>query len=174
MSTTKKLVIMGILTALSVVLTRLLSFYITGAVRVGFGEIPIIIAGIWLGPIYGGAVGGLSDFVGANLLSGLGFYPPIIVGPILIGSIAGIMSMVLKVKQRCRLWKIAMLVAVTLIVASVFYTTFAIQMLMGGDYFVLMLSRLPAIAISIVGSVIAIYPIQSRLGGQIMQQVHVS
>ncbi len=169
MSTTKKLVIMGILTALSVVLTRLLSFYITGAVRVGFGEIPIIIAGIWLGPLYGGVVGGLSDIVGANLLSGLGFYPPIVVGPILIGSIAGIMSMALKVKEKCKLWKIAVLVAVTLIVASVFYTTFALQMLMGGDYFVLMLSRIPAIAISAVGSIIAIYPIQSRLAGHIMQ-----
>ncbi len=170
MSTTKKLVTMGILIALSVVLTRVLSFYVTPAIRVGFGEIPIILAGIWLGSIYGGVVGGLADVIGANLLSGLGFYPPLVVGPILIGAVAGLVGKMVNIND-CRMWKVAVTVGASLAVSSVFYTTFALQTLMGGDYFVLMLSRLPAIVISTVGSIIAIYPLQTRMIAFIPQRV---
>ncbi len=165
--TTKKPVLVGILIALSIVLTRLLSFYITDSVRVGFGEIPIILAGIWLGSAYGGVVGGLADVVGANLLSGLGFYPPLVVGPILIGAISGVMARVVNIKE-FKVWKIAVIVGVTLTCASLVYTTFALTLFTGVEYMVLFIARLPVVAVSAVGAIIAISPVQARLGGQFL------
>ena len=50
--------------ALSVILTRFLSFEV-GFFRVGFGSLPIIISSIVCGPIYGAITGIGADVIGA-------------------------------------------------------------------------------------------------------------
>jgi len=63
----RKLTLSAILIALSVVLTRFGSFYLPGAnfIRIGFGSIPIIIASLVVGPIWGGLVGAGADLIGS-------------------------------------------------------------------------------------------------------------
>ena len=65
---TKKLVMMGLLVALTVVLTYMLSFT-TAFLRVSFGFIPVATAGMLFGPIGGLAVGTLADLIGATCFS---------------------------------------------------------------------------------------------------------
>ncbi len=84
----------GLLCALSVVMTRLLSVRLAiggvEAVRLGLGKLPIIFAGIFLGPLAGGLVGGISDVVG-YMLSPMGAYMPhFTIGAALTGILPGL------------------------------------------------------------------------------------
>lgn len=87
----KKIALTAVFTALSMILARLLGFYLTPSVRVSFEYFAIILSGIVLGPAWGAAVGALSDLLGSLLLSGLGFYPPLILGPTCAGLLAGLL-----------------------------------------------------------------------------------
>lgn len=65
--------------ALSVLLSRFFSFRIplggVDAIRIGFGGLPIILAGIYYGPLAGGIVGAIADIVG-YIISPMGAYLP--------------------------------------------------------------------------------------------------
>lgn len=69
------------LIALSVVLTRVASVRIpvggVEAVRIGFGAVPILMAGIWGGPLFGFLVGAVADLVGYGI-NPMGAYVPLI------------------------------------------------------------------------------------------------
>ena len=58
----------GMFIALNIVLTRFFSYTVViGGVqniRLGFGEIPVILSGIMLGPVYGAITGALADLIG--------------------------------------------------------------------------------------------------------------
>lgn len=76
----RRLTWMGLLVALSIVLTRLFSFTIpiggTMALRLGFGPIPIIMAGLLMGPVAGLIVGAVADLLGFVLNPMGGLYLP--------------------------------------------------------------------------------------------------
>lgn len=87
---TQKLVLSGLLAALSIILTRFLVVYLTESIRISFGNIPIMLAGIWFGPLTGVLVGFSADLIGASLFSGFGWYAPMTLTPILFGLISGL------------------------------------------------------------------------------------
>lgn len=76
---TKKLVYMSFLIALSIILTRILSIRIAiggvEGIRIGFGGLPIIFTGIIFGPLAGGTVGAVADVVG-YIINPMGAYMP--------------------------------------------------------------------------------------------------
>ncbi len=81
------------MTTLSVVIGIFCKTYLNfalGLLRITFENMPIILAGLVAGPLYGGAVGFFSDFI-SYLLSGQAYPPSLIVslGAILVGVIAG-------------------------------------------------------------------------------------
>ncbi|MBM7581636.1 ECF transporter S component (folate family) [Caldicoprobacter guelmensis] len=64
----RKMAYTGLLTAISIILTRFFAANINilgvFALRLSFGEVPIMLSGILLGPVYGVACGALSDIIG--------------------------------------------------------------------------------------------------------------
>lgn len=66
MSSTHRLVLMALLIAMNVVLSRFLSLAAWN-VKIGFGFVPIVMAAMMFGPVYGGIVAALADFIGATL-----------------------------------------------------------------------------------------------------------
>ncbi|ABR47390.1 conserved hypothetical protein [Alkaliphilus metalliredigens QYMF] len=76
---TRKLVTLSLLMALTIVFTRIASIRIpfggVEGVRVGFGSLPILLAGILFGPISGFIVGALGDLIG-YFLNPMGAYMP--------------------------------------------------------------------------------------------------
>ena len=66
--TTQMLVRMSLLIALNIVFERYLSLRIPFAgvegLRIGFGSVPVIFAGLFMGPLAGGLVGAVGDLVG--------------------------------------------------------------------------------------------------------------
>lgn len=61
----------GVLMALSILLSRFVSFYLPlggfPTMKIGFGTIPIILASLICGPFWGVAVGAGADYIGATL-----------------------------------------------------------------------------------------------------------
>ena len=70
---------MALLAAVSLVLTRFFSFYVpfmgVQSMRVGFGEVPVILAGLLLGAPAGGLTGLAADLVGATLFPSGPYFP---------------------------------------------------------------------------------------------------
>lgn len=104
----RRLTWMGILVALSIVLTRLfsLTFPIGGttALRLGFGPVPIIMAGILMGPVEGLMVGAVADLLGfvLNPMGGL-YLPDFTVISMLSGVLPAIMYKGLRKRLQPRL-----------------------------------------------------------------------
>jgi len=98
---TKILVSCGLLSGISIILTRFFSYMIPLAgfpvLRIGFGDIPVIISGILFGPIAGALTGGVSDILGfiINPMGGP-YIPGMTVGAILRGLLPGLIYWVIR------------------------------------------------------------------------------
>ncbi len=94
--TTSVLVKASLLTAISIVLTRFFSYMIPlggmPALRIGFGNVPLIAAGMMFGPLVGGAVGVVADLIGyvLNPMGGA-YFPGFTVSAALYGVLSGLL-----------------------------------------------------------------------------------
>ena len=74
MSRTHQLVVMAMLVAIQVILSRFLSINLWN-LKIGFAFVPIAIAGILLGPMGAGLTGAVADVIGATLFPSGTFFP---------------------------------------------------------------------------------------------------
>lgn len=142
---TKKIAYLSFLTALTIILTRVLSIRIPIAgvegVRIGFGALPIIFAGIAFGPLAGGIVGALGDLLG-YFINPIGAYMPhFTFTSFLSGFIPGFM--VFYVLKRCRtLTVIVISILVGQLITSITLVPYFINSLFGVPFTVLMPPRI--------------------------------
>ncbi len=61
---TKTMTQAAFLVALSIALTRFASIMVLPTLRIGFGEVPLIMSGMLFGPIVGGITGAAADLIG--------------------------------------------------------------------------------------------------------------
>ena len=87
---TYALTVCALLTALSVVLARLLTIIPSEVSRFSLEAVPILLAGLLFGPVPGAAVGFAADFIGC-LFSPYGYNPIFCLPPILYGLWAGLL-----------------------------------------------------------------------------------
>lgn len=140
---TRTLALLAMFTAISIILSRLLGFYLTESLRISFEYFPIILAGICFGPVAGAVVGGLADFVGATLLSGLGFFPLLIFAPILAGFISGLMPQYIFKNRMDSWWKVMVISAAADILANLLWGTFALSHTFNIPFLVSLAARAP-------------------------------
>ena len=87
---TRNLILMAALVAMQIILARFLSIQASDILRISFESVPVILAGMWLGPLSGAIVALVADVLG-TVLSGYGiWFPPIALGPVLVGVISGL------------------------------------------------------------------------------------
>ena len=87
---TRNLILMAALIAMQIILARFLSIQASEILRISFESVPIVLAGMWLGPLSGAIVALIADILG-TVLSGYGiWFPPIALGPVLVGVISGL------------------------------------------------------------------------------------
>ena len=87
---TRNLILMAALIAMQIILARFLSIQASDILRISFESVPIVLAGMWLGPLSGAIVALIADILG-TVLSGYGiWFPPIALGPVLVGVISGL------------------------------------------------------------------------------------
>ena len=78
----------SLMAALSVVFGKYLAFNATDFIRFSFENLPILIAGITLGPVWGALVGAVADLVGCVLV-GYAINPMVTLGAVTVGLIGG-------------------------------------------------------------------------------------
>lgn len=167
--TTKSVVLMGVLAALSIVFTRLLSIPIGDSIRISLGGLPIILAGIWLGPFAGGIVGAVADFLGATVLSGLGFYLPLMLGPVLLGVFPGLLRGF--ARPESGFLSQGTVVLISEVIASVIWNSLALSWLIKQPYAGVLIARLPFSLIMTAANIILVYFINKRLGGRFTEGI---
>lgn len=136
----------GLLVGVSIVLTRVFAVMVPigglMTLRLGFGEIPIMLAGILFGPIAGGLGGAIADLIGFALNSqGGAFFPGFTVSAALTGIIPGVL---LYKKENISLTQLALVVFVTDLVTGVVLNTLWLTLLMERGFFVILPPRLVA------------------------------
>lgn len=89
---TRNLVITAVLTALSVILTRVFSVQLTNEMRIGIGPLPIIMVGIAFGPLLGALSGLSADLIGFMINAGGQFHAGFTFSSLLTGLIPGIIA----------------------------------------------------------------------------------
>jgi riboflavin transporter len=121
----RKLTAMAMLIALQIVLSRLVGIQISEGLRISFESVPIILGGIWLGPVAGALIGLISDFLG-TVISGYGFYfLPLAVTPVLNGILPGLIFRFVW-KNNINVWKCIFTVFAVEIFASLICGTYAL------------------------------------------------
>ena len=168
--TTKDIAIMGILVAMSIVLTRLLSIN-TPTIRIGFGFIPIVIAGILYGAIPAGVVSVLADVLGQMLVAIGVPHPGITLNAFLTGFVFGIF-----LYNDSRYFKTIIAVAINQLIISLViqtYWLYGLQHLSGFKaYLALLISRIPQACIVSIAQLILI-PLLFKLVDRIDRSLHI-
>ncbi len=126
---TYALTVCALLTALSVVLARLLTIIPSEVSRFSLEAVPILLAGLLFGPIPGGAVGFAADFIGC-LFSPFGYNPIFCLPPILYGVWAGLLRRY--IWRRPSLYRVALAVFPAAVVGSVLWQSMALALVYGG------------------------------------------
>lgn len=143
MKRTKTLVYLSVFTTLSIILTRLASIHIliggVEAIRIGFGQLPVIMAGIYFGPGAGAVVGGLADFLGFFLNPMGPYLPHFTLTAILHGLLPGLIFHYSSQPLRKRMfWSIT----IPQVIVGIFLTSYFLHSVFGIPWNILLLPRL--------------------------------
>lgn len=131
---TRKMVYLSFMIALSIILTRIFSIRIAIAgvegIRIGFGGLPIIFAGIVFGPLAGGLVGAVADIIG-YFINPIGAYMPhFTLTSFLTGFIPG-MIMFYLFRQKKTFLTIILAIATGQIISSIILVPVFLESLFG-------------------------------------------
>lgn len=151
----KTLVVLAFLTALSVVLSRLLSVN-THNVRVGLGNVPILLAGLLYGPFAGALVGFGADLTGALLLSSFGYMPLMGISPLLLGAIPGLMKPIL-LRKSVSPFRLGAVIVCAQLITSIGWTSYCIYLLYGTPLRELLMIRVPLYALMMAAETVVIW-----------------
>lgn len=84
----KKITVSAILIAMAVVLTRVLAINVLIA-KIGFGFVPIVVAALYLGPVYTGVIYAIADIVGTLMFPAGAYNPAFTISNFLNGLVYG-------------------------------------------------------------------------------------
>ncbi len=132
---TKSLVLMALLVAVQVVLSRFASITAWN-VKIGFGFIPIMIGGILLGPLGGGTIGLVSDLIGSILFPSGAFFPGFTLTAFLTGVIFGLF-----LHKKPDFPRLVCAVTLNQLLCSLLLNTLWISVLYGSSYLGLLSTR---------------------------------
>ncbi len=133
--TTKKLVTVAFMIAANIVLSRVLS--VQGQIfKVSFAYIPVMLAAIILGPIYGGVVGAFGDLLGAILFPVGPYFPGFSLSAFLTGWIYGKF-----LRKEQTVVRVTMAVVISEIFCSLILNSIWINILYGSPFIALVTTR---------------------------------
>ncbi len=164
---------MALLATVSLVLTRFLSFYIpfmgVQSMRVGFGEVPVILAGLLLGSPAGGFTGLAADLAGATLFPSGPYFPGFTLSAFLAGFLPAFFVRTFKKKEQVPSKTVLFLsiLSTQLVTSALLNTLWIVLLYMSpftlNKFWALFVARGPfAILMSLVYTIL-VHPLYSRL-----------
>ena len=145
------------LTGLSIILARYFGIFITPTMKFSFGSLPLMMAGMMLGPFFGALSGLTADLIGVMINAGGAPHLGFTLRSILTGMVPGFIS------AYCRKKGISLKVEVLLIVIFVFginhmfLTPLWLSQLYGTPYMVLLATRAPKLLLDAIINYILLY-----------------
>ena len=127
---TYSLTVCALLTAMSVVLARVLTLIPAETTRISLEALPIVLAGLLCGSIPGALVGFAADLIGC-LFSPFGYNPIFCLPPILYGLLAGLVRRY--VLEKSTLPRTALAFFPAALLGSVLWQSMALALVYGGD-----------------------------------------
>ena len=127
---TYSLTVCALLTALSVVLARVLTLIPAETTRISLEAVPIVLAGLLCGALPGALVGFSADLIGC-LFTPYGYNPIFCVPPILYGLLAGLLRRY--VLEKPTLPRTALAFFPAALFGSVLWQSMALALVYGGD-----------------------------------------
>ena len=138
---------MALMAAISIILTRFFSIMLlNNTIRISFGDVPLILAGIILGPVAGAVTGVVSDLLGVLIRAQGGFFPGFTLSAALTGLIPGLFFMNHKLEENY-LVRIIAAILVTDIIVSLGLNTLWLSIMFGDAFLAVLPARLMARAI---------------------------
>lgn len=171
---TRVLVKASFFTAISIVLTRFLYYFLPvagglPAIRLSFGEVPIIMSGMIFGPVVGGITGLAADLIGVLINPQGAFHPGFTLSSILWGAIPGILFLLFNKHQtyekKYSITNIVVTVTICFVVISLGLNTLWLSSMFGKGFIVLFVPRLIAIVPNIILQSIIIITLVKYLKG---------
>jgi len=149
-SNTQRLVIMALLVAISIILSRFLSIAAWN-LKIGFAFVPVALAGMIFGPIPAAIVAAVADFLGALLFPIGQFFPGFTLTAFLNGLLYGIF-----LYKKADLKNVVLAAIVTQIIGSLLLNTLWISMLYGTPFWALLPTRIMQVCLMTVVEIIVI------------------
>ncbi|MFA7574581.1 MAG: folate family ECF transporter S component [Arcobacteraceae bacterium] len=143
----------GLLIALSIILTRIASIRIAiggiEGVRIGFGGLPIILGGIMFGPLAGGIVGGVSDILG-YIVNPIGAYMPHFTLSSALTGIIPVLFLHISRKDSLNILNLILAIAIGQIITTAIMVPYFLHILFSIPWKVLIIPRLVSVPINIL------------------------
>lgn len=134
---TKKIVYAALFIAMGVIISRFFSIQLP-ILRIGFGFVPTMLAGLFFGPILGGIITAAIDVVGATLFPVGSFFIGFTISAFLCGIIYGIFFY----KKEITYKNVIMSVVLKIILVDICLNTLWLSMMTGKAFMVLLPVRL--------------------------------
>ncbi len=136
------MVAMSLLAAMSIICGKYLAFGVGNVLRFSFENLPIMLAGMALGPVAGILTGVVADLVGCVLV-GYAINPLVTLGAAIIGGVSGGIYLLMRKNDRCpNTLCVCLCVAASHLVGSVVIKTLGLVMFYPMPIWLLMLYRL--------------------------------
>lgn len=118
---TRTLVFVALMVAAQIVLERIISIDI-GFARVTVGKVPVVLTGLWFGPVAGAVCGLVADVVGC-FIAGYAVNPVITLAAMLWGVIPALMLPMMKGSRTRKMAVMCASLAITSVLSTLFLTT---------------------------------------------------
>lgn len=143
---TRTIVFMGLLAAINILLNHPLAIMPTPTLRIAFGEVPLIIAGILFGPMAGVLTGIVSDLLGMMIPQGV-FFIGFTISAALTGFIPGLFFWGNRQTQKFSLAKSIVSVVIVNVFISLILNNVWLSIMYSKGFWALLPGRLLARAI---------------------------
>ena len=143
----RTIVSLSLLTALEIVLNRFLSINAWN-IKIGFSFVPVVIGAMLFGPLGGGAIGALGDFIGALLFPIGPYFPGFTLTAFLMGAVFGFL-----LKKERSFPFVFGAVVINQFILGLFLNTLWISLLYGSPYVPLLMTRLVQAAVLTVAQI---------------------
>lgn len=154
---TRSIVFLGLMAAVSIVLTRLLSVTVDPAtLRLSLGNVPIVLVSLWFGPIEGAAVGFIADLIGASVFSPYGWNPLLAPYAVIMGLLPALIRKAF-LKNISGFLQILFVTLLTNCGGTIAYGSFALAKMSNLSYFYVLSIRLPVYVVVAAVEAVCIY-----------------
>ncbi|MDD7305251.1 MAG: folate family ECF transporter S component [Peptoniphilaceae bacterium] len=161
--TTKVIARAAILTAISIVLSRFLSIYLTETIKVGFSSIPLMLVGLMFGPLVGFMSGFAADIIGSLIYLGGQFHLGFTLTSILTALIPALIKKYLIKDDNKSTILIIISVSITFLISHLLLNSLWLTQLYGTPYTAMVVSRAPKVIIEAILNIIIMKIIYDRI-----------